>query len=61
MRTECHKLGDYDIWYKPCKRCGYDTAKSSKRSENRCWKCGNTIQRDYSDRALKENRWSWNK
>lgn len=46
------KLGDYDIWYKPCENCGYNTGKSTGGS-NRCWKCGRTILRDYSDRALK--------
>lgn len=46
------KLGDFDVWYKVCENCGYDTAKS----EPRCWKCGRKISRDYSDRALKDNR-----
>ena len=49
-----HKLGDYDIWFKPCDKCGYDTAKASKKSKPNCWKCGRRIQRDYSDRALKK-------
>tara|TARA_R110000851_G_scaffold115283_3_gene241104 strand:- start:882 stop:1058 length:177 start_codon:yes stop_codon:yes gene_type:complete len=48
-----NKLGDYDIWYQACKKCGYDTAKSTKKSEPRCWKCGSHVARDYSDRALK--------
>ena len=50
------KLGDYDIWYKPCGKCGYDTGKSVATTEDnkRCWKCGGYIQRDYSDRALKD-------
>lgn len=47
------KLGDYDIWYEPCEHCGYDTAKSRKLEDPRCWKCGRLIKRDYSDRALK--------
>lgn len=51
------KLGDYDVWYKPCKNCGYDTGKSTKLRDNedikRCWKCGLPIERDYSERALK--------
>ena len=49
-------LGDYDIWYKPCERCGYDTGKSIKPKEGNktCWKCGNYVKRDYSDRALKK-------
>ena len=49
-------LGDYDIWYKKCERCGYDTAKSTKPKEGNktCWKCGNYVKRDYSDRALKK-------
>lgn len=49
-----HKLGDYDRWFKPCDRCGYDTGKAGKNSEARRWKCGNMIDRDYSDRALKK-------
>lgn len=47
-------LGDFDVWYKPCKQCGYDTGKSRKLLDKRCWKCGNTISRDYSKRALKK-------
>jgi len=49
-------LGDFDVWYKPCTRCGYDTAKSTKPKDGNktCWKCGNFIQRDYTDRALKK-------
>lgn len=47
------KLGDYDRWFKPCNRCGYDTGKASVKTKNICWKCGNVLQRDYSDRALK--------
>ena len=51
-------LGDYDIWYKPCARCGHDTGKSTIHSihedAKRCWKCGNIIFRDYSERALKK-------
>ena len=48
-------LGDFDVWYKPCEKCGHDTAKSTKPKENNktCWKCGNFISRDYSERALK--------
>lgn len=49
-------LGDYDIWYKSCDYCGFDTGKSTKKSEARCWKCGRPIKRDYSDRALKTKR-----
>lgn len=49
-----HKLGDFDVWYKPCKNCGYDTAKSTVKSSNKCWKCGRRIVRDFSDRALKK-------
>jgi len=48
-------LGDYDIWYEPCKHCGYDTGKSRKLEYPRCWRCGRLISRDYSDRALKKN------
>jgi hypothetical protein len=49
------KIGDYDVWYKPCSKCGFDTGKSTvpKEGNKTCWKCGNSIQRDYSDRALK--------
>jgi hypothetical protein len=49
-------LGDFDIWYKPCTRCGYDTGKSTKPKDGNktCWKCGNFVQRDYTDRALKK-------
>jgi len=49
-------LGDYDVWYQTCKRCGYDTAKSSipKDSNKYCWRCGEPIDRDFSDRALKK-------
>ena len=49
-------LGDFDVWYKPCTRCGYDTAKSTKPKEGNktCWKCGNFVQRDYTDRTLKK-------
>ena len=51
--TVVHKLGDYDIWYEPCGHCGYDTGKSVKLANPRCWKCGRQISRDYSDRALR--------
>ena len=49
-------LGDFDVWYKPCTRCGYDTGKSTKPKDGNktCWKCGNFVQRDYTDRALKK-------
>lgn len=51
------KLSDYDVYYKPCKNCGYDTGKSTllkeKESFKRCWKCGQRVERDFSDRALK--------
>ena len=48
--------GDYDIWYKPCEKCGYDTGKSTipKEGNKTCWKCGSFVSRDYSDRALKK-------
>lgn len=49
-------LGDFDVWYKPCDHCGYDTAKSRKLDDPRCWKCGRPIQRDYSERALKRGK-----
>jgi tRNA(Ile2) C34 agmatinyltransferase TiaS len=47
------KMGDYDRWFQPCTKCGYDTGKAGKKPGNRCWKCGNYLRRDYSDRALK--------
>jgi len=46
-------LGDYDIWFKPCNNCGYDTGKATAKSKPRCWRCGHNIVRDYSNRALK--------
>ena len=52
-----YRLGDYDIWYKPCEKCGYDTAKNSRLREDatpRCWRCGSRVHRDYSERALKK-------
>jgi len=53
------KLGDYDIWYKPCANCGFDSARKSKK-DNKCWKCGRRIDRDFSNRALISNRRNWN-
>ena len=52
------KLGDYDIWYQKCEKCGYDTGKSTvpKDGNKTCWKCGNYVKRDYSDRALKKGK-----
>ena len=49
------KLGEFNIYYKPCKKCGYDTGKSTKPKNEvkRCWKCGGILYRDYSTRALK--------
>lgn len=48
-------MGDYDIWYKPCTHCGYDTAKSSIALPVKyCWKCGRSVRRDFSIRALKK-------
>lgn len=47
-------LNDYYRYFKPCENCGYDTAKAAKEQPARCWKCGNQIYRDYSERALKE-------
>ena len=49
------KLSDYDRWFKPCKNCGYDSGRCGENSDNRCWKCGNILTRDYSFRALKVN------
>lgn len=53
-----NKLGDYDIWYQPCEKCGYDTGKSTipKEGNKTCWKCGNFVKRDYSARALKPQK-----
>lgn len=48
------KLGDYDRWFKPCSKCGYDAGKAGQSSSSKCWKCGNQLQRDYSERALKK-------
>lgn len=48
------KLSDYNIYYKPCEKCGYDTAAATKKTKPTCWKCGWRISRDYSDRALKQ-------
>ena len=50
-----YKLGDFDRWFKPCEKCGYDSGKAGEKSEARCWKCGSKVFRDYSDRALKVN------
>lgn len=49
------RLGDYDVWYKKCENCGFDTGKSRKLDDPRCWKCGRLIKRDYSTRALKSS------
>jgi len=51
---ENNTLDNYDVWYKPCKKCGYDTGKSTKLKNPKCWRCGEGIQRDYSKRALKK-------
>ena len=48
------KLGDFDRWFKPCIKCGFDAGKVGKHSDNKCWKCGARLSRDYSDRALKK-------
>jgi len=50
------KLKNYDIWYKPCLKCGWDTGKSVKLDPPKCWQCGRVIYRDYSDRALKNEK-----
>ena len=52
------QFSDYDIWYKPCEKCGLDPGKSTlpKKGNKTCWKCGNPIKRDYSERALKSDR-----
>lgn len=51
-----HTLGDFDVWYKPCEHCGYDTGKANKEDIKNCWSCGRRIYRDYSKRALKTGR-----
>lgn len=58
LGTVNYKLGDFDVWYQPCTKCGYDTGKSSipKEGNKTCWRCGNYISRDYSARALKKVR-----
>lgn len=55
-------LGDYDVWYQPCEKCGYDTGKSTipKDGNQTCWKCGNYVKRDYSERALKKKVLTFN-
>lgn len=52
------KLSDYDVWYQKCNKCGYDTGKSTipKDGNKTCWKCGNYVTRDYSERALKKGK-----
>lgn len=50
------KLGDYDRWFKSCEKCGLDSGKKTANCKNTCWKCGNRLHRDYSERALKENK-----
>ena len=50
------KMGDYDLWFKDCDKCGYKIGRMSENSTRKCWKCGNIrLQRDLSDRALKVN------
>lgn len=50
-------IGDYDIWYKPCDHCGYDTGKSASNPPVKyCWKCGRRVRRDFSERALKKEK-----
>jgi predicted RNA-binding Zn-ribbon protein involved in translation (DUF1610 family) len=49
------KSKDFEVYYKVCTKCGYDTAKSSEASKPNCWRCGNAISRDYSERALKKD------
>ncbi len=47
-------LREFDVWYQPCGKCGYDTGKSRLLDDAKCWQCGGPISRDYSDRALKQ-------
>jgi len=44
-------LEDFNIWYKPCKKCGFNVGKSTSST---CWKCGRKLRRDFSTRALKK-------
>jgi len=55
IKTPQKTLNDYNYWLKPCQHCNYDGGKitSPKKGNNRCWKCGRPVQRDFSDRALK--------
>ena len=48
-----YTLGDYNKWFERCKYCGYDPGRSD---DNRCWKCGRTLSRDFSERALKPGK-----
>lgn len=43
----------FDRWFKPCSKCGHDSGKFGENERNKCWKCGNRLIKDYSDRALK--------
>ena len=49
-------IGDYDYWLAPCEHCGHDEGASSppKKGNHHCWKCGRRAQREYTERALKE-------
>ena len=50
------QLKDFDIWYMPCSSCGFDEGKSTQPKEGNktCWKCGDFIKRDFTNRALKK-------
>ncbi len=49
------KIKDYDLWMKPCRKCGYDAGRVAKKnSAHRCWKCNSLLTRDFSERALKK-------
>lgn len=48
------KMGDFDRWFNPCEKCGYDAGRVGEKSEAKCWKCGSRLTRDYSERALKK-------
>ena len=47
------KIKDYDRWFLPCKKCGYDVGRVSIVSKPTCWRCGTFLKRDYTKRALK--------
>ena len=56
-KKPARKMKEYDLWFKPCSKCGYNIGRMSESSERKCWKCGShNLERDYSDKTLKINR-----